>query len=89
MMDRYLIFATWNLCLGLPNKKDIVIDTLKRNDIALCALQETEIFSDFPVGALNCGDYNLELEKNTTKKACKLENCTPRLKICPLFSIFL
>ena len=42
-MEDYLTIATWNLCLGLPNKKDIVVDTLKRSNIAICALQETEI----------------------------------------------
>ena len=68
MMDKFFIFATWNLCLGLPNKKDIVVETLKRNNIAVCALQETEIIKDFPTGTLNCGNYNLELELNTSKR---------------------
>ena len=68
MIDKFIIFATWNLYLGLPNKKDIVIDTLKRNNIAICALQETEISNDFPEGTLNSGDYSLEFEINSTKK---------------------
>ena len=68
MIDKFIIFATWNLCLGLPNKRDNVIDTLKRNNIAVCALQETEIGEDFPEGILNSSEYNIELELNTTKK---------------------
>lgn len=68
MIEKIVVFATWNLCLGLPNKRDNVIDTLKRNNIAVCALQETEIGEDFPEEILNSSEYNIELELNTTKK---------------------
>ena len=68
MIDKHMNFATWNLCLGLPNKKGIVIETLKRNNIAVCALQETEISKDFPEMILNSEEFNLELELNTGKK---------------------
>ena len=40
--------GTWNLCLGLTNKKDIVTSTLSRNNIKICCLQETEVPNDFP-----------------------------------------
>ena len=60
--------GTWNLCLGLPNKRDIVTDTLKRNNIGICCLQETEVINGFPEEILNCNDFNLELERNTVKK---------------------
>ena len=60
--------GTWNLCLGLPNKRDNFTDTLRRNNIGICCLQETEIQMGFPENILNCNGFNLELEMNTTKK---------------------
>ena len=63
-----LTIGTWNLCLGLANKKDSVIDHLTRNQIDICALQETEISTGFPEQILNISNYNLELESNTVKK---------------------
>ena len=57
-----------NLCLGLPNKKDSVIDLLKNNSISVCCLQETEIPKNFPEKVLSSGGYNLELESNEEKK---------------------
>ena len=60
--------ATWNLCLGLPNKKDLVCDYLVKNKINACCLQETEIPMNFPEDVLNCNDYVIELEQNTVKK---------------------
>ena len=60
--------ATWNICLGLPNKKDIVTDYLKLNNISICCLQETEIQQDFPTEVLNTGGFALELEMNDVKK---------------------
>ena len=60
--------GTWNLCLGLPNKKDNVTDTLRRNNIGICCLQETEIQTGFPENILNCNGFNLELEMNAIKK---------------------
>ena len=43
-------------------------DTLKRNNIGICCLQETEVINGFPEEILNCNDFNLELERNTVKK---------------------
>ena len=60
--------ATWNVCLGIANKKDIVTETLKQESISICCLQETEINTGFPEEILNCNGYVLELEKNDTKK---------------------
>ena len=65
---RPLRIGTWNLCLGLPSKKDLVIETLKQNDIDICCLQETEIVENFPIEILSCKDYCFEAEKNTSKK---------------------
>ena len=60
--------GTWNLCLGLANKKDLVIEALKRNEIIVCGLQETEIDKNFPENLLSCGGYSIELEMNNEKK---------------------
>ena len=63
MTNNYKL-CTWNLCLGLSNKKDIVTSYLKLNNVDVCCLQETEIPDNFPENVLNTGGYNLELELN-------------------------
>ena len=63
-----LRIGTWNLCLGLQNKKDTVTRVLKENNIKICGLQETEIPRGYPEKLLNCDDYNLVLEKCKHKK---------------------
>ena len=68
MMNHKIKIASWNLCLGLPNKKDCVVEILKQNNIKICCLQETEICDNFPESSLNFGGYNLELEMNSEKK---------------------
>ena len=59
--------ATWNLCLGLINKKEIVLDELCKNNIDICCLQETEIAKDYDLSFLNSKDYELETETNQKK----------------------
>ena len=63
-----LSIGTWNLCLGLPNKRDIVINTMNQCDLSVCCLQECEIPPNFPENLLNSGKYTLELELNDDKK---------------------
>ena len=63
-----LRIGTWNLCLGLTNKKDIVTTTLLSNDIDVCCLQETEIPPDYPTHILNNKHYCVEVERNNGKK---------------------
>ena len=67
-MESTINIATWNLCLGLPNKKETVTDYLSANNVQICGLQETEIPVNFPEKSLNCGGYNIELEMNSVKK---------------------
>ena len=67
-MSEQFTIGTWNLCLGLPNKKDIVVDILSLNKVNICCLQETEIPSGFPENVLNVGGYTIEMEKNCNKK---------------------
>ena len=64
--------ATWNLCLGLKNKKDYVNDTLRREKIDICLLQEVEININYPLNILSAKDYNIEVEKNNIKARCAI-----------------
>lgn len=47
-----LRIGTLNLCLGLMQKKDLVLNDLVTNKIDICCLQETELLKDFPTEAL-------------------------------------
>ena len=67
-MSKNTKLATWNLCLGLPNKKDLVTKILSSNNICACCVQETEIPTDYPEEILDCNGYILELELNNQKK---------------------
>ena len=62
-----IIIGSLNLCLGLPNKKDSVVEMLKTNNVSICCLQEVEVQMNFPEKVLSCGGYNLELEQNSEK----------------------
>ena len=68
MAENQLRIGTWNLCLGLSNKKDIITSCLSSLSVEICCLQETEIPMGFPENILNSGEYNVELELNTEKK---------------------
>ena len=67
-MLEYSWIATWNLCLGLSNKKDLVTDYLSKNNINACCVQETEIPRNYPEEILDRNNYILELELNGVKK---------------------
>ena len=67
-----LRIATWNLCLGLQNKNDIVLDVLHENNIDLCCLQETKISQSYPINILSSQNYELEVENNDTKRRVAL-----------------
>ena len=68
MMENNFSIASWNLCLGLSNKKDLVTDYLSKNNINACCVQETEIPINYPEEILDCNNYILELELNEVKK---------------------
>ena len=59
--------STWNLCLGMKNKKDIVYGTLKKYNIDICALKEVEIPSNYKNELLSSKDYKIEVEKTKVK----------------------
>ena len=61
-MSNNLKISTWNLCLGLPNKKDLLTNSLNFNQIDVCCLQETEVVKGFPEKILDCNGFKLELE---------------------------
>jgi exonuclease III len=58
----------WNLCLGLLNKKDQVLQELIDNDIDVCCMQETELEPDLPTNILSSSDFVFEPEKSLIKK---------------------
>ena len=47
-----LLVKTWNLCLGLENKKDYVSSVINDKQIAICCLQEVELESSYPMDIL-------------------------------------
>ena len=63
-----LSIATWNVCLGIANKKDTVTETLNHEGIKVCCIQETEIEQGFPDEVLNCNNFVMELKMNDRKK---------------------
>ena len=70
MMNK-LKLASWNLCLGLANKKDYIAHTLRQENIDICGLQECEVNSIVEEKHLTIGDYHdyhLELEDNNQKR---------------------
>ena len=44
-MSERITIGTWNLCLGLSNKKDYVAQKLNEERIDICCLQECEVDS--------------------------------------------
>ena len=67
-----LKIATWNLCLGLKNKKDTVYGCLTEENIDIAMLQEVDIKKDYPIELLATKDYNLEVENANVKSRCAI-----------------
>ena len=67
-MSKTINIGTWNLCLGLANKKDYVKEKLKTENIDICCLQECEISPDLDESTLKLKDYKIEVEDNLYKK---------------------
>ena len=59
--------ATWNVCLGLTTKKDHVANLMRKFNLDICCLQETEIPNGFPIKELSLKDYSIEIENNDSK----------------------
>ena len=62
--------ATWNVCLGVKNKKDYIIDVLRKENIDICMIQEADIPKDYPYDLLSSKDYKIECERSTKKARC-------------------
>jgi exonuclease III len=60
--------ATWNLCLGLLNKKDHVLNELNLKKIDVCCLQETDLDPSVLSDILDNRQYKFEPKKSTTKR---------------------
>ena len=59
--------ATCNICLGLTNKTDLVINELRRLNISICCLQEVELPYDYPKDNLATKDFKIKVETNALK----------------------
>ena len=66
-MTSNLKLATWNLCLGIINKKDIVKKTILENKIDVCCMQEVEMPCGYPSDLMSFPGYVIEVENNDTK----------------------
>ena len=67
-MTSKLKLATWNLCLGLGSKKDLVKHYILENNIQVCCIQETELMVNLDVNLLTFPGYAIEVENNDVKK---------------------
>ena len=78
--------ATWNICLGLKNKKDYVSSVIRDQMIDVCCLQEVELEKDYPNEILSFRDYSIEVEKNNYKArvAIYVKKCITSHRRCDL-----
>ena len=67
-----LNIATWNLCLGLKNKKDTVYGCLIEENIDIAFLQEVDIRKEYPIEVLTNKEYRLEVETSNIKSRCAI-----------------
>ena len=68
MPEQQIKIATWNLCLGLLNKRDYIKMLLNTEQIHLLNMQETEIPPCQDEAGLNIPGYSLEVEINSESK---------------------
>ena len=66
-----LKIATWNLCLGLFNKKDYVYQVIKEEKIDICLLQEIKLDTNIPSNLVSSKNYKIEVEQATKKARCE------------------
>ena len=59
--------ASWNLCLGLRNKRDYVSRVIVDEKIDICCLQEVDIAKDYPSDILSIKDFSLDVDNNDIK----------------------
>ncbi len=56
--------AALNLCLGLPNKKNLVKNLINESKIGIPYLQKTEVKMNFDHNLLTLTGFNFEAENN-------------------------
>ena len=66
-MTSNLKISTWNLCLGIINKKDLVKKEILENKIDICCLQEAVLPYGYPSELMTFPNYVIEVEKNSIK----------------------
>ena len=62
-----ITIGTWNLCLGLRNKKDYVSKIIKEHKIDIVCLQEIDIEPSYPHNILTFKGYDFLTENNSIK----------------------
>ena len=67
----------------MKNKKEYVYETLRENEIKICALQEVEIKKDFNEHLLSSIDYKIEVEiaSNKARVATVIHNSITYVRI--------
>ena len=65
--SKNITIGSWNLCLGLRNKKDYVSKMIKENKIDIICSQENDIKPDYPLNILSFRGYDYLSENNSTK----------------------
>ena len=54
----------------MRNKKDYIVDTIRKEGIDICMFQEADIPIDYPTALLSNKDYKIESEQCTVKARC-------------------
>ena len=67
-MTSNIKIATWNLCLGLASKKELVKKYVYDYNLDICCLQETEIDICLNAELLSFPGYAIEVENNDIKR---------------------
>ena len=67
LKTKNITIATWNLCLGLRNKKDYVSKIINEHKLDIVCLQETEIEPNYPLKILSFKGYDYLTENNSEK----------------------
>ena len=66
-MTSKLRIATWNLCLGLSNKKNTIKQYITEYKLDVCCMQEIDLQADYPDDLLSFPGYLIETEQNDAK----------------------
>ena len=65
--NQYWRNATWNVCHGITNKKDLITNMIYENKIDIICLQEVEIDQKIFTNMKSIKNYNIEIEPNDVR----------------------